>query len=329
MNLLKKSISIFIIILFALLIINCGSEEQEQNSTNNMTLNIKAPKISPALTFARIIENKAFNDNIKVDFTLLSSPTEIPPILQKESADLVFMPLNLAAKLYNKGVNYQLYNVVIWGLLNIVTSDPDINDWKDLKGKELYVFGKGSTPDILTQFLLKKNGLTPGKDIKLIYKQPEQNAQLIIANKIKVAVLPEPVSTLTKLKNEKAKVIIDYNEEWKKLVSDNIELAQAGIMINKDFAENNKETVKKISELYRKEIKYLLNNPEPIAELAVKHKIAANENLIIKSIDKLGLRYKSAEDSMKEVKEYFKVLYNFNPQTIGGKLPDDDFYYTE
>jgi NitT/TauT family transport system substrate-binding protein len=29
----------------------------------------------------------------------------------------------------------------------------------------------------------------------------------------------------------------------------------------------------------------------------------------------------------KAVKGYYEVLFGLNPKSVGGKLPDDDFYY--
>lgn len=37
--------------------------------------------------------------------------------------------------------------------------------------------------------------------------------------------------------------------------------------------------------------------------------------------------FKNAKDSKKELEEYYKVLLKFNSKLIGGKLPDDKFYY--
>jgi NitT/TauT family transport system substrate-binding protein len=300
----------------------CEKEKGERPSR----VSIAVPNGSPAITFARVIEKQALSEDIPVDFNLLDGPSHIPIITQKEQADLIFMPLNIASKLYNNGVDYKLLNVVSWGALNIVSSDESITDWGDLKGKELYLFGEGASPDILTRFFLSRKGIDP-KDLNLIYQTPNQNAQLLITDKFNTALLPEPVSTMALQKNSSLHVVVNYNEEWQKIFGKENSLAQAGIMINNRFADENPELVTTISNLYKEEIAEFFRNPEEFGKLAEKQRISASKELIIQSYQKLGLRYMTSQEAKEKVLSYLKVLHDFSPESIGGKVPDDGFFY--
>ncbi len=301
--------------------------EVESDLDEPITLKIAVPNGSPAVTFARAIEEKGFTKNIKADIKLLDGPSQIPSILIKGDYPFVFMPLNLASKMYNKGINYKLLNVVVWGSFNIVTSNQEIKNLEDLKNKDLYLFGEGSTPDILTRFFLEGKGIDPDKDINLIYQQANQNAQLLIAGKIETALVPEPVSTKAQMENNKLRTIIEYNEEWKKSAGKDKPLAQAGIMVNSDYAQNNPDVVKSFEEIYRKEITMFYDKPDLFGKLSAKNKIVSNEEIVTNSYKNLGVKYKSAVSVMDEVKAYLNVLYKFDPKVIGGKIPGDDFFY--
>ncbi len=320
----RRLISLLIIILIISMFIclYCGGEKTDDQST----VSIAVPNGSPAISFARIIQKKALSDDITVDFRLLDGPSQIPIITQKEQADLIFMPLNIASKLYNKGVGYKLLNVVSWGALNIVSSDEGITDWKDLKGKELYLFGEGASPDILTRFFLSENGINPD-ELNLIYQTPNQNAQLLITDKFNTALLPEPVSTMALRKNSSLHVVVNYDEEWRSIFGEESSLPQAGIMINESFADENPNLVNTISNLYREEIAELFRSPEEFGELAEKHRILASRELVLQSYQKLGLRYMTAQESKEKVISYLEVLLDFNPESVGGKVPDEGFFY--
>ncbi len=290
---------------------------------------IAAPKIFPALTFARVIKNGGFSKDIKVEFKVLNKPTDIPPIAKKESADLLFMPLNLASVLYNNGMNYQAYKILEMDLLRVVSTDPGIRSLSDLKGKEVHVFGKGATPDVLLNFMLEQNKINPQEDVKLAYKEAPQLAQLLIANKIHTAILPEPLATKCTIKNERAKIVTSYGKEISAILGFEFNITQASLMINKTFAKNNPDLVKKISALYDDEVEKLRANPLLFGELAKEQSIFGNPSLIKKIMPEVGPVIKSAYDVRHPVEEYFKILYKMNPKTVGGNIPKDDFYYIE
>lgn len=302
--------------------------DNNSDSSQSLTVNIAAPLGTPAIVLSRIVVNKKITDDIDVDFQLLNGPAEIPVLLKKQSIDLMFMPINLAAKLYNTAeINYKLFNVIIWGSFHILTTDKNINNIDDLVGKDLYLFGKGASPDILTRFFLKTNGISPDDDLNLIYKQTNQNAQLLIANKIKTALFSEPVATQVMMKNDDVISVVDYNKEWSILFGNDISITQAGFIINNDFTKKNPEIVSKIESALKKELSEIVSNPEEFATYSVENNFFPNKEVIINSVEKLNLNYKSSIQAKNEVENYLQILLDSNPKSVGGKLPVDDFFY--
>jgi NitT/TauT family transport system substrate-binding protein len=69
------------------------------------------------------------------------------------------------------------------------------------------------------------------------------------------------------------------------------------------------------------------NNREKAAELIVKHKILENKSVAYNSIPRCNLNFKTASDTRELIDKYLQIFYDMNPDIVGGKLPDEDFYY--
>lgn len=49
----------------------------------------------------------------------------------------------MAAITYNKGMDYRLVAVPVWGTLYLVGQDTAVTEWENLKGKRVYVMARG------------------------------------------------------------------------------------------------------------------------------------------------------------------------------------------
>ena len=63
----------------------------------------------------------------------------------------------------------QAIDINTLGVLYVVENGDQVQSIADLKGKTLYLTGKGTTPDYVIQYLLKANGVTTD-DVTLEYK---------------------------------------------------------------------------------------------------------------------------------------------------------------
>ncbi len=74
----------------------------------------------------------------EVEFRLWKkNPDELRAIVIKGDVDFVAVPTNTAAILNNKGVDIQLLNVSVWGILGMISRDNSLKKTlKDFKGKK-------------------------------------------------------------------------------------------------------------------------------------------------------------------------------------------------
>ncbi len=328
---MKKILSL-LLSLITIFMFGCGNSNiktrDEIKTEEKISINLGLPKAAPALAVLQMIETNAMGDDVEINIDYWDSPEQLIAMTQDEEHDMFALPLTVAGKLYNKGVDIKLTNVNTWGITYFVTSDENIKEWSDLKGKTIYVPLKSSPPDIVLKYFLNANGINPDEDVTLQYASTSEVAQLLKSGQAEYGVLLEPQVTNCIKGNDKLRVAFSYDEEWKKVMNDKEKtIPNAGFGVSGEFINSNPQIVKKFEEEYEKALNYLLENPETAGKLA-ENNLGMNKDITADAMSRIGLMYKSAVDSIDDLNDFYKVLYDFDPSTIGGNIPGEDFYYS-
>ncbi len=323
---MRKTLALAVItLLLFLLLTGCSS----QKSTEKVTVNLAGLQGPTSIGMIKMIEDTpSLGQNVESSYQIAQSPDIMVAKLLAKEVDFALIPVNLAAKVYNKGVDYRLAAMSTWGVLYVVSSETGIREWEDLKGKTVSSIGKGTSPDFIFKYLLQKNGLDPEKDIKMDYSLGQiELAEAVIAEKVKLALLPEPFVTMTMLNNSRVAVVLNIQDEWNRITDGKVPFAQSGLVVNGEFARKHPEIVAKVLEEYKKSIDWVNANPGDAGILVEKHKIGIKANVAELAIPRCNQRYEDAQSSKEAVETYLKVIYDFSPNDIGGQLPDEKFYY--
>lgn len=268
---------------------------------------------------------KTQNDYV---FSLHGAATEIVPLLTKGELDIAAVPANLASTLYNNTDGaVKLLAVNNLGVVYIVAKNENIASVADLRGKTIYATGKGSTPEIALRHILSGNGIDPDKDVTVEYRD-EASAILpeLVNNESAIAMLPQPYVTVAASQVEGLETVIDLNAEWEKLNPD-CGLVTGVIVVRSEFAEANPDAVKAFLSEYKNSVEVVLNDVPAAAQLVAKHGIFEKAAVMEKAIPKCNITYIAGEDMKTPVNKYLGVSYEQNPKSVGGKLPEDDFFY--
>lgn len=273
-------------------------------------------------------EETALNSKNAYEFTLAGAADEITPKLIKGDLDIAAVPANLASVLYNNTQGaIQLLAVNNLGVLYIVAKNESVASVADLRGKTIIATGKGTTPEYTLRYILKENGIDPDADVTLDFKaEATEVVAAISQSESAVAMLPQPYVTVASKKVEGLQTVIDLNEEWKKIDKDS-SIVTGVIVVRKAFAEENPEAVKEFLKDYKASIDMVNASAADAAKLVVKHGIFDNEGVIATAIPACNITYIAGEDLKSPVGKYLSVLFAQNPKSVGGKLPEDDFYY--
>ena len=340
----KKLTSLFLALLFALSASGCGSKQNVSSDVTNSkngssassaavqsekTVAVAALKGPTGLSMAKLMDDsKSKKTKANYNISLVSSPDEIVSMITGGKADAAALPTNLAAALYNKtSGNVRMAAVTTLGVLYLLTSGEDISGIKDLKGKTVYLTGRGATPEYAFDYILKQNGLTAGSDVKTVYESEHAGlAAKMIAGSVKIAVLQEPFVTQVLMKNKDVKRSLDITEEWDKASGGESVLSMGCLVVSKKFAAENKGTLDTFLDEYKASASYADTNTEETAALSEKYGIM-QKAVAEKAIPNCGIVYIDGDEMQSKIPAFLQILYKANPKSIGGKLPDDNFYY--
>ena len=278
--------------------------------------------------------NKSDNnqyENMDYQFTIVSSVDEVAPMLVKKEADLAAVPANLASVLYNNTEGQvQVLAINTLGVLYIVGTDDNITSVSDLKGKTVYASGKGATPEYALNYILQENELNAESDLTVEWKSEHTECLMaLLENPGSVALLPQPFVTTAQMKNSDIKVLVDLNVEWEKVEAEKEEpsaLLTGVIVGRKEYVEANPEAVAEFMKEYEASVAFVNENVAEAAELVGGYDIVPKE-VAEKALPYCNITFVAGEEMKEKLSGYLKVLETQNPKSVGGKLPEDDFYY--
>ena len=312
-----------------------SSSQSEQSSQpeeeEKITLQVAALKGPTALGMLELMSQAdAGETSNDYQFTLAGAADELTGKIIQGELDIAAVPTNLAAVLYQKTQGQvQLAALNTLGVLYVVENGESIQSVADLKGKTIYATGKGSTPEYALNYVLTQNGLTPGTDVTVEYKSEHTElATLLAAGEADLALLPQPFVTSVLTQNDQLRVALDLTEEWNK-VSDGSVLTMGCIIVQKELVQEHPEALKAFLEEYKASVDFVNNsdNLEQAGALAEQYGIIAKAAMAQKAIPQCNIVFIAGEEMKAQVTGFFQVLFEADPQSVGGVMPDDGIYY--
>lgn len=311
---MKKITKLFILMIVAFMsTILFGCTEQQKK------VSVIVPTGTPSLGIA-----DALNEKELVNANIVSGSDSLVAAFTNANYDIVLAPVNLGVKFYNSNPNFEyvLYETIVWGNYFIAsTEDIVINSFTDLDGKTLLVFGKNSTPDVVTRTLINYYNI----NVTLEYVDDVSTANAYLkTGKANIIVSAEPA--LTKFSGNSNYNRYDLQQEWAK-VTGSYSFPQAGIFVKKSLKDD--EAVQNVLEKMKESVLMATSRPNTLVTKAV----AIDENLnkigletLQKSIPNCNLRID--ENQIDAISYYCQKVIDLGiGQTVGGKLPDEGFYY--
>lgn len=287
---------------------------------------LNGPSAIPA---AFLIEEKKQYEGYNPDFQIFSSADlEIPKLLKGE-IDLGILPPNAAAKLWNKSNgNIVVLAVVGNGNIYLLSKNKEIKKINELKNKKIFCAGLGATPDYLFKYILSQSGFSE-KEFLLDFSIPAPElAPALISGKADFILVPEPFATVAKTKSDNITINLNLSEEYKKIRKDEkTDFPMTVLVANKkNLSSLPNETILSFLKSYENAISKTNNNPSEAGRLVEKHTLGLNAEIAEKAIPNCNFIYSDASHSKDQIESLLKIFYELNPESIGGKLPDESFY---
>lgn len=309
-----------------------ASSQETAQPTEKLDVKVAALKGPLAIGMVKLMDDAQQGtapDNYS--FTLAGSPDELVGGIVKGDFDIATVPTNLASTLYSKtGGKVKLAALNTMGVLYLLEAGDSIQSVADLKGKTIYATAKGSTPEFALNYILAQNGLTVGTDVTVEYlAEHTELSSMLATGKADIALLPEPFVSTTLMQNDKLRVALDLTKEWDTATKGTSGLTMSGVLVQQSFIDEHPDAVKRFLNSYRASVVYVTDsaNLDAAAQLVVAQGIIAKLEAAKKAIPRCGIVFKDGDEMKTAVSGFLQVLFEANPQSVGGKLPDENFYY--
>lgn len=326
---MKKLQAVFLFFIIMVFVVGCNQVNiVKEESKKPDKIVIQAPSAPPTAPLIKLIEDKMLESSVaegNIEFIVYQNVEEATTRVARGEADFTVLPVNVISKLYNKEADISLLNVNTWGILYLLSRDGEVKTWEDLKGKELFVGAQGASPDVITRYLLNKNGIKED-EINISYGTSPEMLQWMIAGKADTVVLPEPLVTQGLAKAENMQVAMDYSKEWEKINGEGSKLPQTGIAVRTSFANEYPNAVEAFQNAYKEALEAVVKDPASVSSL-IEEKLEIPGAVFKKSMERTKLEFVPAQEAKKDVETYLNALNEISGDMIGGKLPDEGFYY--
>lgn len=306
------------------LLAGCGQQEEP---TTVRIGGLKGPT-SMGLVF---LQEQAESGQAKqaYEFTMAAAADELLPLMIKGELDIALIPANVASVLYGKtegGISVLDINTL--GVLYMVSGDDSIDSMESLRGRTIYLTGKGTTPDYVLQYLLTANGIDVSECTLEYRSEATEVAALLAEQPQAIGLLPQPFVTVACAQNEELKVVLDMNEQWNLVQGEGGSSMVTGVTVVRNaFLQEHPEAVAAFMTEHAASVQAIQEDPDKGAELVVAAGIIAKEPIARKAIPQCNITCLDGENMRQALSGYLQVLYDLDPQAVGGALPEESFYY--
>jgi NitT/TauT family transport system substrate-binding protein len=348
---MKKGLFIICAVILCVSMVSaCGGANSGGDDT---AINVMLVDGAPLLSMTHMMSEEFTGiDGYDISFRMTNDSDALVAALLNGEPDFAIAPVNIAAMMNNNGSGYRLAAVTIWGIMHIV-SDLDVTSLEDLKGETIVAFGRGGTPGITLRAVLRQNGIdfdepdstdfTPDPDkVSIVYLTAASDVRDAIAAGMEIGgkavsfgLLAEPVATaITGFGNNAGRpgftAKINLQTEWARNNNGDI-FPQAALIFHERLLDNDTDFVSEFIAAAEQSSIFANENPVEAGDLAVSLGSIAIPNGTVAGIahnaGRLPMHFTYAANSKQAMSAYLQALMEENTNLIGGKLPEDSFYY--
>ncbi len=307
--------------------INDNSSETEEETENFPTSNVYLGSLKGSMGVGLLnlmeLEEKeeAYN---AYNFTVSDSIDELIKKFSNDEIQIAAIPTNIAAILYNKtNGDVQIAAITSLGNLYILENGNTIKSIKDLSNKTIYAIKDKAVSEDILKYILDKNSVD---NIKVEYKEPAELETLMASGEASIGVLSEPYISTAMSKNPNLRIAVNLAENWND-ISDS-PMTESCIAVRKKYAEKHPRVFGHFLQEYYDSITKLNENTHETAKLAEKFKIISTAQIAEKAIPNFNIVYTDEDEMKTSATNFLAELLSLNPDSIGGAVPGDDFFYT-
>lgn len=265
------------------------------------------------------------------EFTSCTAPNDIVAAIASGSADIAACPTNLAATLYQKtSGSVQLLALNTLGVLHVVTADESIQSIADLAGRTVYATGQGAVPEYALDYILEQSGLADSVTVEYVAEHSEL-ATLLAAGRAEIGILPEPHVTSALMQNDSLRAALDvttlFEDAARAAGNEDMVLSMGCVVVRRAFAQEHPEAVAQFLSDYAASVEMVNADVPAAAQLVAKFGVLPKAAVAERAIPNCHIVFVDGEAMRAQIEPLYQLLFDANPASVGGKMPDDAFYY--
>ena len=260
---------------------------------------------------------------------VVTDNAEVQAALNNKSVDIAAIATNAAAVLSAKNEgSIQVLAINTLGVLYILEKGDTVHSMADLAGKTLYAPSntKRANPEHILNHLLDGNGVDPS-EVSVEWLTPQEITAKMTSSDAGICMLPVPAATALMVQDSAVREAVSLSDAWMDL--EGSELPMGCIVARTQFIEEHPQEVEAFLTAYERSIEYMSDpaNAAGAAALVAEYGIAPNPKVAEKAIPQCSLTYIAGPEMRNILENYYSILFQLEPKSIGGGLPYDSFYY--
>ena len=284
---------------------------------NDTSISVIVPNGIPAIAQS-YIEYDALEKGYLID--RVSGPSSLVAAFTSESHDVIIAPINLGANLYNKDSSYKLAAVITWSNLQLISREEI--DIEKIDGRNIIAFGENAVPEMVIDYIFSSFAYETEPVISYQASSAQESFLSFMQDDTSLAIVSEPITSIARAEISDL-YVYDLLEFWQEF-SGLDDFPQAGVFVN---GETNRKEIN----LYLDELKLssqnVLINPLLTATNCETLDYPFDKNIIENSIPNSHIAYILASENRELINDFLKMIFDFNKELIGDKIPDDNFYW--
>jgi NitT/TauT family transport system substrate-binding protein len=261
-----------------------------------------------------------------LSFSLPGSADAMVAGLLADQLDMAVLPINLAAKLYNAGLDFPLVAIVGNGMVKALERGNTIGQVEQLRGRTVHVGGQAATPEFVLKTILRHRNLSGNDGPTLSFSLPiPEIAASLIASRIDLAILPEPFATMARLGNPAIREAFDISGLWTEATG-MIDYPMTALVMRASVLTGRPDTASAIIAAYRDSVERTVADPAAAAVLVERHGLGLSAVVAAQAIPVSNYVFIPAAAAKAQVEALLSIFMQFAPAAIGGSLPDASFY---
>ena len=163
--------------------------------------------------------------------------------------------------------------------------------------------------------------------VDIQWMTPQEITAQMTSSEAGICMLPVPAATALLIQDSGVREALSLSQVWDEL--DQGSLPMGCIVARTEFIEENPQVVEDFLAKYAESIAYMTDpeNLEAAAQLVAEQEITANAAVAQAAIPQCNLTCVTGEEMKNMLERYYQVLFQADPDSIGGSLPYDSFYY--